>query len=244
MRLRSHTRRWTARRAVTFPLKSVTTLTSPEQVEELLLVIKRRSEITLEIEILEVSADAFDRCVRALTENSRVHRLIATYDGVRHVRFPILQLLDFRPIQTCAVLTILHIDFDHTAERLFLRISAAAPALVYLKLTESSSSSEVAPMPWDDKESWEAGLRSLSSLKSLLLRSWRPLRETKDTEDAFIDDLLRFPEQLCHVAVWSGARQGMGRLVVWDDMDMGWQNTYEQVSMNAEDPPIDTAAFV
>ncbi|KAH9000590.1 hypothetical protein EDB86DRAFT_3135148 [Lactarius hatsudake] len=338
MRLRSHTRRWTARRAVTFPLKSVTTLTSPEQVEELLSVIKRRSEIALEIEILEVSADAFDRsafksirevlyrtrnitdlvlrfsfqpirilpttivlhrltsldvniahatvarllrthphienltlgpcndtlrcplaglslhflqcltcppgCVRALTENSRVHRLIATYDGVRHVRFPILQLLDFRPIQTCAVLTILHIDFDHTAERLFLRISAAAPALVYLKLTESSSSSEVAPMPWDDKESWEAGLRSLSSLKSLLLRSWRPLRETKDTEDAFIDDLLRFPERLCHVAVWSGARQGMGRLVVWDDMDMGWQNTYEQVSMNAEDPPIDTAAFV
>ncbi|KAH9048766.1 hypothetical protein EDB84DRAFT_1556609 [Lactarius hengduanensis] len=317
MRLWSHTQRWTARRAVTFPLKSVTNLTSPEQVEELLCVIKRRNEIALEIEILEVSADAFDRsafksirevlyCTRNITdlvlrfsfqpirilpttivlhrltsldvniahatvarllrthphiknltlgpcndtlrcplaENSRVHRLIATYDGVRHVRFPILQLLDFRPIETCAVLTILHIDFDHTAERLFLRVSAAAPALVYLKLTESSSSSEVAPMPWDDKESWEAGLRSLSSLKSLLLRSWRPLRETKDTEDAFIVDLLRFPERLCHVAVWSGARRGMGRLVVWDDMEMGWQNTYEQVSMNAEDPPIDTAAFV
>ncbi|KAH8978559.1 hypothetical protein EDB92DRAFT_1956323 [Lactarius akahatsu] len=338
MRLRSHTQRWTARRAITFPLKSVINLTTPEQVEELLCVIKRRNEIALEIEILEVSADAFDRsafksirevlyrtrnitdlvlrfsfqpirilpttivlhrltsldvniahatvaqllrthphienltlgpcndtlhcplaglslhflqcltcppgCVRALTENSIVYRLIATYDGVRHVRFPILRLLDFRPIETCAVLTTLHIDFDHTAERLFLRISAAAPALVYLKLTESLSSSEVAPMPWDDKESWEAGLRSLLSLKNLLLRSWRPLRETMDTEDALIVDLLRFPERLRHVAVWSGARRGMGRLVVWDDMETGWQNTYEQVSMNAEDPPIDTAAFV
>lgn len=99
-------------------------------------------------------------------------------------------------------------------------------------------------MPWNDTESWEAGLRSLSSIKNLLLRSWRLLGETMDTEDAFIVDWFRFPEWLCHVVVWSDARQGMGRLVVWDDMETGWQKTYEQVSMNAEDPPIDTAAFV
>lgn len=79
-------------------------------------------------------------CVRAVTQSSPVHWLAATYDGVLHAHFPILQLLDFYPIQTSSVLTTLHVDFDHTAERLLLRISAAAPALVCLKLTESSSS--------------------------------------------------------------------------------------------------------
>lgn len=82
-------------------------------------------------------------CVRAITRGSPVYWLAATYDGVRHARFPILQLLDFHTIQTSAVLTTLHVDFDHTAGRLLLRISAAAPALVSLKLTESSSSSMV-----------------------------------------------------------------------------------------------------
>jgi hypothetical protein len=217
--------------------QSFTHLTSPEEVKELLCAIKHRNEIALEIEFLEVSANAFEgsafksvreilyctrnitdlvlrlpfkpihilptamalnrltsldvnfahtavaqllrtypfienltlgpcsnalrcpltncflpslkcltcppSCVRALTANSPVNWLAATYDGVQYARFPILQLLDFRPIPTCASLTILHIDFDHTAERLLLRISSAAPALVHLKLTESSSSFEV-----------------------------------------------------------------------------------------------------
>jgi len=217
--------------------QSTKRLTSPEQVEELLCVIKHRNRVALNIEILEVSANAFDEstfksireilyrtrnitdlvlrlpfkpirvlpttmilhrltsldvnvahttvaqllrthsrienltlgpcnntlrcpltscslpslqcltcppsCVRALAENSPVQWLAATYDGVQHARFPILQLLNFCPIETCAVLTTLHIDFDHTAERLLLRISAAAPALIFLKLTESSTSSEV-----------------------------------------------------------------------------------------------------
>lgn len=82
-------------------------------------------------------------CVRAIAHNSPVRWLAVTYDGVQHARFPILRLLDFRPIQTGGVLTTLHIDYNATAERLLLRISAAAPALVYLKLTESSSSVEV-----------------------------------------------------------------------------------------------------
>ncbi|KAI9459239.1 hypothetical protein BJY52DRAFT_1223230 [Lactarius psammicola] len=182
-------------------------------------------------------------CVRALTENSPVQLLAATYDGIQRARFSILQLLDFRPIKTCAVLTTLHIDFDHTAERLLLRISAAAPALIVLKLTESSTSHEVAPMPWDDMESWQAGLRSLSSLKRLLLRSWRLLGETVGMEDAFIVDWLRFPSRLRNVIVWSGARRGMGRLGVWNGEKMGWQKTHKQVSMDVGDPPIDTAAF-
>jgi hypothetical protein len=62
-------------------------------------------------------------------------------------------------------------------------------------------------------------------------------------EDAFIVDRLHFPSRLRNVVVWSGARRGMGRLGVWNDQEMGWQKTYEQVSMNAGDLPIDTAAF-
>jgi hypothetical protein len=197
-------------------------------------------------------------CVRAITQGSPVDWLATTYDGVRHTRFPILRLLDFFPIQTCAVLTDLHVDFDHTAERLLLRILAAAPALVFLKLTEMSSSSEVsyllraitcanviqaAPMPWDDAESWKTGLQSLMSLERLLLRSWHPLRDATDAEDALIGQWLYFPSHLRNVIVWSGARRGMGRLSVWDDHEFGWVKTHEQVCMNAEDGLIDAAAF-
>jgi hypothetical protein len=201
-------------------------------------------------------------CTRAITHSSPVRWLAATYDGEQHARFPILRLLDFHPIQTSAVLTTLHLDFDSTTERLLLRVSVAAPALVYLKLTESSSSVkvlylqhsmlmrscdayflQVAPMPWDDTESWQAGLRSLSSLERLMLRSWHRLRETTDMEDAFIVRWLHSPLRLRNVIVWSGARGGMGRLGVWDNQEIGWRKTHGQVSMNAGDCLIDPAAF-
>jgi hypothetical protein len=98
-------------------------------------------------------------------------------------------------------------------------------------------------MPWDDTESWKAGLRSLLSLERLMLRSWHHLREAPDMEDAFIVHWLRFPPRLRNVIVWSGARGGMGRLGVWDSQEIGWRKTHGQVSMNAGDRLIDPAAF-
>jgi hypothetical protein len=62
-------------------------------------------------------------------------------------------------------------------------------------------------------------------------------------EDTIVADWLHFPSRLRNAIVWSGARQGMGRLGVWNDQEFGWQKTHKQVSMNVGDPLIDTAAF-
>jgi hypothetical protein len=82
-------------------------------------------------------------CVRALTSGKPVTWLAATNDGVEHIPFPILKVLDFRPLGTSAILTTLHIDFDETSAQLLHRVSTAAPALQNLKLTESKFSQEV-----------------------------------------------------------------------------------------------------
>ena len=99
-------------------------------------------------------------------------------------------------------------------------------------------------MPWDDTESWQAGLRSLSFLERLMLRSWHRFREATDMEDALIVRWLHFPLRLRNVIVWSGARRGMGHLGVWDNQETGWRKTHGQVSMNVGDHLIDSAAFV
>ena len=82
-------------------------------------------------------------CVRALITGSVVNKLFTTYDGVRHLYFPMYKLLDFRRIETSAILTTLSIDFDHTIPQLLHRISVAAPTLHALKLTESKFSRKV-----------------------------------------------------------------------------------------------------
>jgi hypothetical protein len=82
-------------------------------------------------------------CVRAITDgvgSAPVTRLITTYRDVGRRSFPILQLLNFHPLHISGILTTLHIDYDHTANNLLLRICAAAPALMVLKLTESKFS--------------------------------------------------------------------------------------------------------
>jgi len=140
--------------------------------------------------------------VRALTTGSPVTWLATTYDGVEHNRFPIPKLFNFCRIGTSAILTILHTDFDQTAQLLH-RISAAAAALQILRLTESKFShgvrysccdtrhllmhtAQVAKMPWDDADNWEDGLRSLRYLERFLLRCWQPLRNTESAEDMLI----------------------------------------------------------
>lgn len=82
-------------------------------------------------------------CVQALIAGSVVNKLFTTYDGVRHLYFPIYKFLDFRRIETSATLTTLLIDFDHTTPQLLRRISYAAPTLRVLKLTESKFSRKV-----------------------------------------------------------------------------------------------------
>jgi hypothetical protein len=81
--------------------------------------------------------------VRALIAGSAVNNLFTTYDGVRHLYFPMYKLLDFRQIETSATLTTLLIDFDLTTLQLLHRISVAAPTLRALKLVESKFSRKV-----------------------------------------------------------------------------------------------------
>lgn len=63
-------------------------------------------------------------------------------------------------------------------------------------------------------------------------------------EDALIVHWLHFSSQLRSVTIWSGARGGMGHLGKWENQEIGWQKTYEQVSTDAEGPLIDAGAFV
>lgn len=73
-------------------------------------------------------------CVRALTSTgSPLTRLHIIHDTVQDSNFPLFNSMH---IKTLSVLTILHLDFDHTVKRLLQRISVAAPALSILKLTE------------------------------------------------------------------------------------------------------------
>lgn len=80
-------------------------------------------------------------CVRALTSAaSPLTQLAAIHSTSLDASFP---LLGFTAIPTSSILTNLHIDFDHKDTRLLQRISAAAPALHDLRLTESPFSVRV-----------------------------------------------------------------------------------------------------
>lgn len=73
-------------------------------------------------------------CVRDLMiTGSPLTRLHVLHSTVQDANFP---LFNFMYIRTLSVLTVLHLDFDHADTRLLQRISAAAPALSILKLTE------------------------------------------------------------------------------------------------------------
>ncbi|KAH9012325.1 hypothetical protein EDB84DRAFT_1569263 [Lactarius hengduanensis] len=123
-------------------------------------------------------------CVSALTSGNPITWLATTHDGVGYTRFPIIKAFNFGIIGT-SILTTLHTDFDHTSARLLHHISAAAPVLINLKLTESKFSDENAciQMLRDEADTWEDGLRSLLLLKEFQFRSWKSLGETKGMED-------------------------------------------------------------
>ena len=85
-------------------------------------------------------------CVRALTPvASRLHRLRVVQKTAQDSSFPLEGLLDSHPITLTSIITVLHLDFDHTASKfgLLQRISEAAPGLIVLKLTESIFSDKV-----------------------------------------------------------------------------------------------------
>ena len=93
-------------------------------------------------------------------------------------------------------------------------------------------------MLWDDVDSWEDGLRSLSYLKCFLLRSWRSIREDEGTEDMLVRQwLINSPPKLHNVLVWTGAHQNHGCMVGLE-LDQygrwGWRKSYKRVIMNAE----------
>lgn len=172
-------------------------------------------------------------CVSALTSGNAITWLATTYDGVGHNRFPIIKAFKFGIIGA-RVLTTLHTDFDHTSARLLHLISAAAPVLVNLKITESKFSDENAcvQMLQDEADTWEDGLRSLPYLKRFRFRSWKSLGETKGMEDMRVRQWLIFaPPSLCEVRVMTGARQDQCRLVYWkvDNQKGSWRNAFEQM---------------
>ncbi len=194
-------------------------------------------------------------CVRALTIDSHVSEIFTTHDNIQHPNYPLLQLLNFRPIATLTFLTCLHIDIDDTVPDILQRISAVAPRLK-LKLTQSKFSHEVyflyyhgschtdnalqqaVRMPWNNPNylsSWENGLHLLQHLQRFLLRSWHPLRASDNDEDLLVRRwLFVAPPSLKNVVIWTGAWQNLGRLIKWDfEWDsrrrkMGWQKNYEQ----------------
>jgi hypothetical protein len=73
-------------------------------------------------------------CVRALTNTgSPLTQLHIIHGTAQDANFP---LFNFMHIKTLSVLTVLHLDFDHTVKRLLQRIAVAAPGLSILRLTE------------------------------------------------------------------------------------------------------------
>ena len=82
-------------------------------------------------------------CMQVLIACSIVNRLFTTYDGVKHLYFPMYKLLNFCQIETFATLTNLLINFDHATLHLLQWISVAAPSLCVLKLVESQFSHTV-----------------------------------------------------------------------------------------------------
>ncbi|KAH9022397.1 hypothetical protein EDB83DRAFT_2527574 [Lactarius deliciosus] len=172
-------------------------------------------------------------CVSALTSGNPITWLATTHDGVGYTRFPIIKAFNFGIIGT-SILTTLHTDFDHTSARLLHHISAAAPVLKNLKLTESKFSDENAcvQMLRDEADTWEDGLRSLPLLKQFRFRSWKSLGETKGIEDMRVRQWLIFaPPSLCEVRVITGARQEQCRLVHLgvDDQRGSWRKTFDQM---------------
>jgi len=87
-------------------------------------------------------------CVQALTSaDSPVMQLQIIHDTAQDASFPLPRLFDSRRIRTSSSLTVLHLDFDHTATGLrgglLQCISEAAPVLDVLRLTESTFSDKV-----------------------------------------------------------------------------------------------------
>ncbi|KAH9013661.1 hypothetical protein EDB85DRAFT_1899630 [Lactarius pseudohatsudake] len=198
----------------------------------------RRFHVFPEVTVLEnlinlQSLTCPPSCVRALTSGSPITWLATTHDGVGYTRFPIIKAFNFGIIET-SILTTLHTDFDHTSARLLHHISAAAPVLINLKLTESKFSDENAcvQMLRDEVDTWEDSFQSLPLLKKFRFRSWKSLREMKGMEDMWVRQWLIFaPPSLCEVRVMTGARQDQCRLAYWgvDDQRGSWRKTSEEM---------------
>ncbi|KAH9024434.1 hypothetical protein EDB83DRAFT_2527141 [Lactarius deliciosus] len=172
-------------------------------------------------------------CVSVLTSGNPITWLATMHDGIGYTHFPIIKAFNFGIIGT-SILTTLHMDFDHTSARLLHHISAAAPVLKNLKLTESKFSDENAcvQMLRDEADTWEDGLQSLPLLKQFRFWSWKSLGETKGIEDMRVRQWLIFaPPSLCKVRVITGACQEQCRLVHLgvDDQRGSWRKTFDQM---------------
>jgi hypothetical protein len=89
-------------------------------------------------------------CVQGLiSAGSHLTRLSSIHRVAEDAILSINHLLNFRTIPTWRILTVLDISFVHSTTELLQRISAAAPALINLRLSESFSSPEVRDSVFD-----------------------------------------------------------------------------------------------
>lgn len=83
-------------------------------------------------------------CVRPLLSAAMLASPLYSLQIVQHTAqdslFPLQNLFNFHRIPTSSHLCYLHLDFDHTAQKLLQAISTAAPRLETLRLVESKFS--------------------------------------------------------------------------------------------------------
>ncbi|KAH9168592.1 hypothetical protein EDB89DRAFT_1909173, partial [Lactarius sanguifluus] len=128
-----------------------------------------------------------------------------------HPHFPIIKAFNFGIIGTLG-LTTLHKDFDHTSAHLLHRISAVAPVLINLKLTEKC-------------------MRTNATGRSGHTGRWLAVTPVpREISISVLKWLILTPPNLHDVGVMTGARQDQCRLVFWNVDDQGklddlWQET-------------------
>ncbi|KAI0055272.1 hypothetical protein BV25DRAFT_1921950 [Artomyces pyxidatus] len=177
-------------------------------------------------------------CLAGLVGNNPVREVTATYRGPRDAQYPLHLLFNFMPLNTSVNLTVLHVDFRPSDVDMLLRVAAAAPRLVSLKLTENiflkPADHLKARLLWREPSKWVEAFNLLPCLQNLLLKTFHSLAYGADDEAETIRRWLSVVKPmgthphpaLRHIVVWWSAEIEGGCLGVWDLVNGLWSRTY------------------